>query len=270
MELFNTNSFIEIAEGIYWIGYGDEAKGLHANPYMIVEGDEVVVIDGGSRPDFSHVMLKIISAGIRPEQIQMLIYQHYDPDLCGSIPHFEELINRPDLVLLSQRHNNVFISHYGTTSKKHCINAINNEWTFSSGRKLKFYNTPYSHSPGSFITLDEKTGTLFSSDLFGSYEHVPDLYYHIQPSCETCREFDNCPIGLKCFVPGIKYFHQLIMTSNKALKYALDQISTLPVQRILPQHGGVVKDQEAVRILIEKLYAFENIGIDGPVEGKIY
>lgn len=270
MKMLNMNSYVEITDGIYWIGYGDEAKGLHANPYLIVDGDEAVVIDGGSRPDFSHVMLKIISIGIRPEQIQMLIYQHYDPDLCGSIPHFEELINRTNLTLLSQRHNNTFISHYGTTSKKSCINALNNEWTFSSGRKLKFYNTPYAHSPGSFVTFDEKTGTLFSSDLFGSYDYVSDLYYDIRPTCKSCQSFNACPLGRKCFIPGIEYFHQLIITSNKALKMALDQISALPVTRILPQHGGIVKDEEAVRILIERLYQIKNIGIDGDILGKIY
>ncbi len=269
MKKFDVNNFVEVAEGIYWIGKA-ESDGLHANPYLIVEGDEAVVIDGGSRPDFSQVMLKIISAAVRPEMIKVLIYQHYDPDLCGSIPHFEEIIARPDLVLLSQRHNNVFINHYGVNSKKKCINTLHNEWTFATGRKLKFFNTPYAHSPGSFVTFDEKTGTLFSSDIFGSYDNAWRLYYEVFSSCANCNSYQDCPKGSKCFVPGIEYFHKLIMTSDKALKYALDQISTLPIERILPQHGGIIEGIEAVSILISKLYEFKGIGIDGELSGKIF
>jgi hypothetical protein len=44
---------IEIAEGIYWIGFYDQQAGLHCNPYLIVDNDEAMVIDGGSRPDLS-------------------------------------------------------------------------------------------------------------------------------------------------------------------------------------------------------------------------
>lgn len=269
MKTINVDSFVEIAEGIYWIGK-TESDGLHANPYLIVEGDEAVVIDGGSRPDFSQVMLKIISAAVSPEMIKVLIYQHYDPDLCGSIPHFEELINRPDLLLLSQRHNNVFINHYGVNSKKNCINSLHNEWSFATGRKLKFLNTPYAHSPGSFITFDEKTGTLFSSDIFGSYDSAKNLYHEIRSGCIDCNNYHSCPQGLKCFVPGIEHFHKLIMTSDKALKYALDQISTLPVERILPQHGGIIEGKEMVSVLINKMYEFKGIGIDGELSGKIF
>lgn len=270
MKPIDVHSFVEVAEGIYWVGKSEEEKGLHANPYIIVEGDEAVVIDGGSRPDFSQVMLKIISAGIKPEKIKLLIYQHYDPDLCGSIPHFEELINRTDLVILSQRHNNVFINHYGTISKKNCINIINKEWIFSTGRKLKFFNTPYSHSPGSFITFDEKTGSLFSSDLFGSYDNGWNLYHKVLPACDGCISYHQCPQNEQCFVPGIEHFHKLIMTSNKALKYALDQLSPLAINRILPQHGGIIEGFTASQTIIKKLYTFDGIGIDGMIEGKIF
>lgn len=269
MEKENVSSYVEVAKGIYWVGKS-EYDGLHANPYVIVEGDEAVVIDGGSRPDFTQVMLKIISIGITPEHIKMLIYHHYDPDLCGSIPHFEELINNKELILLSQRHNNVFINHYGVTSKKRCINTIGREWRFSTGRRLLFYNTPYAHSPGSFVTFDEETGTLFSSDLFGSYENGPELHYDISPQCISCTNYNACPRGVKCFVKGIEYFQKLIMTSDKALKHALDEIVKIPIQRILPQHGGIVKDKESADIIIQKMYNIRGVGIDGELEGKIY
>ena len=88
----NYESSVEIAEGIYWVGFYDTQSGLHCNPYLILDHDEAVVIDGGSRPDFATVMMKIMQTGIAPKQIQALVYQHYDPDLCGSIPNFEDII----------------------------------------------------------------------------------------------------------------------------------------------------------------------------------
>ena len=63
---------IEIASGIYWLGYAADNLGLHCNPYLILEGDEAVLIDGGSRDDFSNVMLKILRLGIKPSQITRL------------------------------------------------------------------------------------------------------------------------------------------------------------------------------------------------------
>ena len=40
---------IEIADGIFWVGFYDRQSGLHCNPYLIIDNDEALVIDGGSR-----------------------------------------------------------------------------------------------------------------------------------------------------------------------------------------------------------------------------
>ena len=50
-EVYGERPF-RIAEGIYWVGFHDELSNLHCNPYLLVEGDEAVLIDGGSRRDF--------------------------------------------------------------------------------------------------------------------------------------------------------------------------------------------------------------------------
>lgn len=80
------SDYVEIAEGVFWVGFADETAGIHCNPYLIVDNNEAVLIDSGSRNDFSTVMLKIMRTGTNPGNIKRLIYQHYDPDLCGNIP----------------------------------------------------------------------------------------------------------------------------------------------------------------------------------------
>lgn len=260
----NTDRAVEIAEDIFWVGYNDENNGLHSNPYLIFEGDEGFLIDGGSRPDFSSVMMKILQTGILPNQIIRLLYHHYDPDLAGSISNFESIIKNPDLEIISQKQNNIFIKHYSADSKMNCINKMDNVWEFKTGRRLQFINTPYAHSPGSFITYEEKTKTLFTSDIFGAYGMQWDLFMDVEESCRTCSTYDNCKNGkTTCFMPGIIKFHQIIMTSNNSLRRALDKIRQLDIEIIAPQHGSLIRGADKIKIVLEKLYEIENIGIDG-------
>lgn len=264
------NKAIEISTGIYWVGYNDVDNGLHSNPYLIIEGTEAVLIDGGSRPDFSTVMTKILQTGIHPDQLVRLIYHHYDPDLVGSVSNYESIINNNQLEIISQRQNNVFIPHYSTSSNLACVNSMGNKWAFASGRELQFINTPYSHSPGSFMTYDPQTKVLFSSDIFGSYGAHWDLYIEILEACKTCTSMNLCPLGHKtCFLPGILQFHQVVMTSAKALRYALDQIKTFDIEIIAPQHGSLIKGKESIAYVIDQLYKLDNIGIDGFLENGV-
>jgi len=257
------SSFIEIAEGIYWVGFADESAGLHCNPYLIVDGDEAVLIDGGSRDDFSTVMLKIMRTGTNPKQIQRLIYQHYDPDLCGNIPHLEAIIDNPNLRILSHAENNIFINYYSTKLPKDCIQALGYSYTFKSGRRLEFARTPYCHSTGSFITYDVKTKTLFTSDIFGSYDRDWALYSGMSAECSVCIPNAICPTtGKLCEITGINDFTRRIMTSKKALDYALDIIETYDVALIAPQHGSVLQSEFARKAAIKHMRSMHDVGIN--------
>lgn len=259
---------IEIAEGVHWVGFADETSGLHCNPYLLLEGDEAVVIDGGSRPDFPTVMLKILQTGIEPKQIKALIYQHYDPDLCGSIPNFEDVIDRKDLVLISDKESNVFIRHYYVTSKVLSLESVQHAFTFSSGRRLEFYKTPYCHSVGSFVTLDIKTGVLFTSDLFGSISRKWELFLELAPQCRECDPGSiSCSVeAAKCPLLGIVDFHRRLMTSNRALRHAMRVIADIPARMIAPQHGSILHHPQDMAAVTRALLNMEDVGIDGVLE----
>jgi len=257
------NEYVEIADGIYWVGFFDEKAGLHCNPYLIVDNDEAVLIDSGSRNDFSTVMLKIMRTGTDPRNIKRLIYQHYDPDLCGNIPHMEALIGSGELKILSHNENNIFINYYSAKSAKECVESLGFNYTFSSGRKLLFIRTPYSHSSGSFVTYDAKTKVLFSSDLFGSYDTDWSLYTSIIDKCAGCSPRDVCPeTQRECQIVGVWDFHRRIMTSTKALQYALKQIEGLDIAMIAPQHGSIFQTPESCKVIIDRLKTFTGVGID--------
>ena len=257
------NSNIKIADGIFWVGLKDEKFGLQCNSYLITDGDEAVLIDGGSRNDFSTVVLKIMRAGVNPAKIIRLIYQHYDPDLCGNLPHMEVLIKNDDLKVLSHYENNVFIDYYSMNIEKQCIEEQNFNFTFSSGRRLEFIHTPYAHALGSFVTYDTMTKTLFSSDIFGSYDATWELFTRINERCSYCTPGMICPItGKACQVFGITEYHKRIMSSAKALSFALRQIESLDAAIIAPQHGSILNTPVSQKIAFDRLKSIQNIGID--------
>ena len=227
------------------------------------------MIDGGSRPDFATVMMKILQTGIVPHQIKALLYQHYDPDLCGSIPNFENIIKRDDLKILSAQKNLMFISHYSVSSQLVEIEKMNNAYEFSSGRTLEFISTPYSHSQGSFVTLDTTSKILFTSDLFGSYGKEWDLFLKLRPQCIDCVSLSACPEGRKsCPINDILNFHKQIMPCHKALRHALGKILKIPFATIAPQHGSIITDKDVMRYVFEVLLSEKNIGIDGIVDDE--
>jgi len=257
------DGYVEIADGIYWVGFVDVNAGIHCNPYLIVDHDEAVLIDGGSRNDFGTVMLKIMRTGTNPRHITRLIYQHYDPDLCGNLPHMEAIIG-DGLEIISHHENNVFIDYYSTNAPKLCIERLGYAFEFSSGRRLEFIRTPYAHSSGSFVTYDTKTRALFSSDIFGSFDTDWSLYSKITGPCAHCVPTTTCPqTEQKCQMHGVVAFHRRVMTSAKALRYALERIEALDVSLIAPQHGSILDTAESRSAVIAQLKSLTDVGIDG-------
>ena len=267
----NYDRAVEIDNGIFWVGFNDTATGLHCNPYLIVDGDEAVVIDGGSRPDFPTVMMKILQTGITPQSICALIYQHYDPDLCGSIGNYEDLIGRKDLQIISKKANSMFLRHYSLTTNIVSVEELGYRFAFKSGRELTFHSTPYAHQTGSFVSFDKTSGIMFSSDLFGSYGHNWKLFLEMKDSCRTCMADTDCPINEPyCPVKDILKFHRVVMPSERCLIHALEQMAKIHFTKIAPQHGSCIFKQADIVSLFNKLVNLKKVGIDGVMDDRPY
>lgn len=262
---------IELAPGVYWVGFADPQRGLYCNPYLIVDGDEGVLIDGGSRPEFSVVAMKILQTGLEPGRIGTLIYQHYDPDLCGSVANLEALIDRSDLRIVSKHENNVFIRYYGVRAALSCIDEMEHRLVLASGRTLRFIPTPYAHTAGSFMTYDEQSGILFTSDLLGAFDppQQRDLFTQLDDACLQCNAelppmAQRCAkTGALCTLSQIVEFHRIEMPSNRALRMACAKVAAVGARLVAPQHGSVWQRQADVDCILRRLNALENVGIDG-------
>lgn len=266
---------VEIAPGLYWVGFHDRTTQLHCNPYLIVEGEKAVLVDAGSRPDFPVVMRKILQTGIAPEQIVALIYHHPDPDLCGSMANMIELCANPDLAILSDPANNIFLSYYLEREKRGLLKSLDEMGSCFSfnGRELRFFKTPYAHSAGSFVTCDARTRTVFTSDLFGSLSQQWDLFLRLDEECRACAADHGkgpCPNGKTyCPLSDILAFHQRVMPSEKGLVNAMRVIGGLDPSLIAPQHGSVVDRKEDIALLVERLSHLRGVGIDGSGEAGL-
>jgi len=260
---------VRIAEGIFWVGFRDRNTNLFCNPYLIVEDDQAVLIDAGSRGDFAVVMMKILQAGIDPGQIVALIYQHYDPDLCGSMPNFIDMCDNPNLRVFSEKSSKMFLSYYIHKDRYPLLSSINaHDFRFTfNNRSLRFIPTPYAHSEGSFVTYDEKTRTLFTSDLFGSFSTQWDLLIQLEEACVTCNDYENCPAHKTyCPFPDMIRFHRSVMPCEKALRNAVRRIKELDMDIIAPQHGSVLNQKRDIRLVADALESLKGVGIDGLVQ----
>lgn len=239
MPLIDPNTSVAITRDIHWVGFFDAEADLHCNPYLLIDGDEAVIIDPGSIPHFPIVMRKVIEL-INPEVISTIIACHQDPDVCGNLPVMEDVISRDDLRIVVHASMVRLIRHYGIHSTVQAVSAEQPEVVLQSGRVLECIPTPYLHSPGAIAVYDRQTKTLFSSDLFGAVEE---------------DEWQLFSSDMENFPHTMDGWHQALMPSNRLLKHCMERFSQLDIQRILPQHGSIIEGEANIRLAIEHLMA---------------
>lgn len=235
LNLRELNEPIEIHDGIYWVGFYDEKTRLQCNPYLIIDAGEAILIDPGSVPHFPVVARKIFSL-VRPEQVSHIVLQHADPDICGAMPLYVDLIGRPELKVVCARPvAYYFINHYDIKSPYYLSDDNNNSLTLKSGRVLKFVDAPYLHTLGVIMTYDEKSKILFSSDVFGSVEESSKWQLFADES----------------YPSRLSEFMEWCMPSNEAVLYTLKKLERMNIEMIAPQHGSIIKTEPEVKKYIE-------------------
>ena len=223
---------VEIAKNVYWVGELMDNDAFQCHAYLLVDGDESILIDSGSMLEYESIKAKVASV-IPLKNIKYIIAHHQDPDVCANIPAFEKDINRDDLKIVSHSRNIALIKHYGIKADYYIIE----EYDFklkTNNLDISFLTTPYSHAPGAFTTYLKTTKTLFSSDIFGAVEekwhfYADEHYFH-----------------------EIKLFHENYMPNQDILNYSLNKIQTLDLELIAPQHGSLIK-KEYIDIVINDL-----------------
>jgi diguanylate cyclase (GGDEF)-like protein len=219
--VIDPNEPFELAEGIWWVGCYQEDDSFQAHAYLIVHGDQSVLIDPGGRRTFAETKRKIETL-IAFDQIRYFICQHQDPDITASLPTIDDLVSRPDALVVTHWRAQMLMKEYGLRLPFLCVEKSG--WTLDlGGRELNFVFTPYAHFPGAFCTFDKQTGVLFSSDLFGGFSEGFTLFAKDESYFEAMRPF-----------------HEHYIASNEVLVHAVGKIRKLPLTLIAPQHGSII------------------------------
>ena len=219
---------IEIAHQIYWVGVNMQEGGLHCNPYLIVAGDEAALVDPGSPLDFSYVLQNVTTI-VPLDKIRYIILHHQDPDLCASVPLFEQ--EGLAATVVTHWRTAQLVKYYGIQSPFLLVSEQNDTIVFDNGRVLRLIPTPYLHCPGAITTFDEQTGTLLSSDLFGAFTHNWSLYADELPLVQ----------GNDHYLAAMKTFHEHYMPSNDILRPVMEKFLRMDIQLIAPQHGSIIR-----------------------------
>lgn len=227
---------VEIAKNTYWVGKYLENDPFQCHPYFIHLNGNSILVDPGSMLEINAIIEKINQiANIK--HVKYIILHHQDPDLAAAVPYLEEVIGRDDLTIITHSRMTFLVKHYGIKSGYYKVDYQNFEINID-GYILKFYTTPYCHSPGAFVTYDVQTKVLFSSDLFGGLEESWEFYAG-----------DD-------YYKKIEGFHMAYMPSRDILNYSLRKIEKLDIELIAPQHGSIIR-KKYIKPLIEKMKKME-------------
>lgn len=220
---------VELEDGIYWVGGDEQDGGLHCNPYLIIDGEEAVLLDPGSVLDFDYVYKNV--TGLVPlEKIKYVILHHQDPDFCSSVPLFEK--QGAKFQVVTHWRTAALVKYYGITSPYYIVNEHEFQLTLASGRVLGFVPTPYLHFPGAIATYDYNTKILFSSDLFGAFSYDWKLYAD------------------ESYIDKMKTFHEHYMPSNDIIRPVMETFLSMDITMIAPQHGSIIRDRIAEHIIV--------------------
>ncbi len=229
------SSPVEIAEDVYWVGCYLPDDPFQCHVYLIRNGDESILIDPGSRLTYATTKRKIESL-INLSDIKYIVCHHQDPDIVSCMDQLLNDIGDREKYIVTHWRAWSLLLHYNWNVKLYEVEK--NTWRLKAGdRKLRFIFTPYLHFPGAFCSFDEKTRTLFSSDLFGAFTDEFELF---------AKSVDD-------YFAKMKPFHEHYMPSNIILNNGLNNIERFqPINLIAPQHGSIIR-KELIAPLIERL-----------------
>ncbi len=227
---------------IYWLGIPEETA-FRCNTYLIVDGNEAILVDPGNRNYFEFVKSRVKEI-IEPDKLKGLVLCHQDPDVAASM--IDWLAFLPQLHIISSDRTNVLLPHYGTANYRfYSIGSDNNfQYKFKSGKSLEFIEAPFLHFPGAFATLDLESEFLFSGDIWAAL----DINWKL-----VVDDFDDHTMKLDLF-------HLDYMASNIASRGFALKLKDKNIEAILPQHGSIIPKE----FVIDAIKYLENLkcGLD--------
>ncbi len=209
---------------VHWIGI-DEDTAFRCNAYLVVDQDEALLIDPGSRANFPAVHKSVCDV-LSIDRVAAIFVGHQDADVGASMVDWLEL--KPDLKIVSSPRSHVLLTYFGSESYDAVDVDEGDEYVFGSGRRIVFKGAPYLHSPAAVTAYDETARYLFSGDIWAAL----DIEWRLIVS-----DFEK-------HLGSLDAFHLDYMGSQIACQGFIRRIEGLQIDAILPQHGSIISKKD--------------------------
>lgn len=228
---------VQIAERLWWVGNCAGGAETAHHTYLIEAGDQSLLVDPGPASGFGELLHRV-EALLPFSHIRWFVCHHPGPDTASSLPLIAQRVERADACIVTHRQSADLIAAYGMTIPVWLVEE--HLWRLQlPDRRLRFLFTPYIRSPGAFCTFDERSGVLFSGDLFAGVTGAGTLF----AGDETCFE-------------PIRAYHEYLVPSREVLGYALSRVEAHRVRQIAPRRGLLIPEP-LVEYVIDKLKGVE-------------
>jgi flavorubredoxin len=239
MTKIDSDKAVEVQPGIWWVGWPDYTAGFSNNPYLLIEDDEVVLFDPGSRLE-AHwaIVRKKIESIVPLNEVTMVVVHHQDPDLCAALPLIEEAVGVDNFEIVTTERTSFFIPYYDVKTQVTTVDDGDKIEIGNGHRELLFITSPYLHFAGAMVTYDAIYRVLFSSDIFGAFSLDWALY---------ANEY---------YLDAMKVFSEPYFSDKRHVENFLRKIIDLEIEMICPQHGSIIPN-DLVNEAIETLRNLE-------------
>ena len=214
---------------VYWLGH-DEPSAFRTNAYLIVDGDQALLVDPGNRAYFAEARERVAQV-VDPACVSGMILCHQDPDVAASMPDW--LAVNPRMRVFTSPRTQVLLPYYGYPDYAYADVEDEPTLVLPSGGELYFIPAPFLHFPGAFATFDTASGFLFSGDVFASLDVGSWLW---------AEDFDD-------LADNMHLFHAEYMASNIATRGFVNRLAGLDIRTILPQHGSLIGKEHVPQAL---------------------
>jgi len=221
---------------IQWVYMGRDPNKpdsvIDTNEYMIISGEEAMILDPGGTEIFPSVLTKV-SQLTELKRIKAYLCSHQDPDILSSLPLWMGLT--PNAKVFVSWLWAGFISHFGNEYSSNFEPLEDEGKTIELGGKtFKFVPAHHCHSAGNFHFFDPTSKILFTGDL-GAALLPPDYGMIVE-------DFDE-------YIQYMEAFHLRWMPSNEAKQIWINRVRKLNPSMLCPQHGAIFKGENVEKFL---------------------
>ena len=212
--------FQDSGHAVYWLGLNEETA-FRCNVYLVVDGDQALLIDPGDRRSFETVKSRVAQV-LPPEKVTGMVLCHQDPDVAASMVDW--LAVNPDMGVYTSMRANVLLPYFGVQKYRFVDVVLNKTLRLPSGATLSFIEAPFLHFAGAITTHDSASGFLFSGDIWAAVGSDWSL---------VVDNFISHSVKMDMF-------HIDYMASNLAARGFVRRLEPVQISAILPQHGSII------------------------------